>query len=286
VSADERKYIEERARSLGVAHHVTADGADHVWQHIVVPLVWGGALYQECYPLLVSDRYVIVEKSLAECDKQGTKLFAHGCTGMGNDQVRFDLTIKALGDYMIVAPIREIQKEHTQTRAYEQVYLEERGFGVRAKQKSYTINENLLGVTMSGGEIDRWESPGEDARGWCASRADWPATPLRVTLTLTGPRPEPASLTSHVNAWSWPSFSLPCDPPRVITGGVVSSSLTTTPKISPAPTATGAGAASRGGDTAPCMICCWPYVTLAAVMSTAASTKVRNFMRRLQTRSD
>jgi argininosuccinate synthase len=101
---------------------------------------------------------------------------------MGNDQVRFDLAVKALGEYEIVAPIREIQKEHTHTRAYEQSYLEERGFGVRARQKAYTINENLLGLTLSGGEIDRWEAPGEGARGWCAPRAEWPAAPLRVAL--------------------------------------------------------------------------------------------------------
>jgi len=101
---------------------------------------------------------------------------------MGNDQVRFDLAVKALGDYEIVAPIREIQKEHTQTRAYEQAYLEERGFPVRAKQKSYTINENLLGVTLSGGEIDSWKAPGEGARGWCKPRAEWPSEKLSVTL--------------------------------------------------------------------------------------------------------
>jgi argininosuccinate synthase len=101
---------------------------------------------------------------------------------MGNDQVRFDVTVKSLGDYEIVAPIREIQKEHTQTRAYEQAYLEERGFEVRAKQKSYTINENVLGLTMSGGEIDHWQAPGEGARGWCASRAEWPSEKLNVTL--------------------------------------------------------------------------------------------------------
>ncbi|KAG1178892.1 hypothetical protein G6F35_016271 [Rhizopus arrhizus] len=101
---------------------------------------------------------------------------------MGNDQVRFDLAVKALGDYQIIAPIREIQKEHTQTRAYEQKYLEERGFGVRAKQQAYTINENLLGVTMSGGEIDRWEAPGEGARGWCSPRSEWPEQALTVPL--------------------------------------------------------------------------------------------------------
>jgi len=90
--------------------------------------------------------------------------------------------VKSLGDYDIVAPIREIQKEHTQTRAYEQAYLEERGFEVRAKQKSYTINENLLGVTLSGGEIDHWKAPGEGARGWCKPRAEWPSEKLSVTL--------------------------------------------------------------------------------------------------------
>ena len=137
----------------------------------VKPFVWAGEGYQGQYPLLVSDRYLIVEAALKRCDELGTKAIAHGCTGMGNDQVRFDLAVKALGDYEIVAPIREIQKEHTEVRAYEQKYLEERGFGVRAKQKAYTINENLLGLTMSGGEIDRWEAPGEGARGWCAPRA-------------------------------------------------------------------------------------------------------------------
>ena len=160
------------------------DGGPAIWSGFVKPFVWSGEGYQGQYPLLVSDRYLIVEAALKRCDELRTKHIAHGCTGMGNDQVRFDLTIKALGDYTIVAPIREIQKEHTQTRAYEQAYLEERGFGVRAKQKSYTINENLLGVTMSGGEIDRWEAPGECARGWCADRADWPATPLRATLAF------------------------------------------------------------------------------------------------------
>lgn len=182
VDAEERTYIEHRAHELGAASHVTVDGGPAIWNGFVKPFVWAGQGYQGQYPLLVSDRYLIVEAALKRCDELGTKYIAHGCTGMGNDQVRFDLTIKALGDYIIVAPIREIQKEHTHTRAYEQDYLEQRGFGVRAKQKSYTINENLLGVTMSGAEIDRWEAPGEGARGWCAPRAEWPTTPLRATI--------------------------------------------------------------------------------------------------------
>jgi len=186
VDAEERVYIEARAAELGVASHVTVDGGPAIWDGFVKPFVWAGEGYQGQYPLLVSDRYLIVDATLRRCAELGTRAIAHGCTGMGNDQVRFDLAVKAQGDYQIVAPIREIQKEHTQTRAYEQAWLEERGFEVRAKQKAYTINENLLGLTMSGGEIDRWEAPGEGARGWCAARADWPSSPLRVRLGFEG----------------------------------------------------------------------------------------------------
>ncbi len=182
VDDEERDFIEKRAAELGVTSHVTVDGGPAIWQGFVKPFVWAGEGYQGQYPLLVSDRYLIVDAALKRAAELGTNIIAHGCTGMGNDQVRFDLAVKALGDYQIVAPIREIQKEHTQTRAYEQKYLEERGFGVRAKQQAYTINENLLGVTMSGGEIDRWEAPGEGARGWCAPREQWPTEALNVTL--------------------------------------------------------------------------------------------------------
>jgi argininosuccinate synthase len=182
VDDEERDFIEKRAAELGVASHLTVDGGPAIWNGFVKPFVWAGEGYQGQYPLLVSDRYLIVDAALKRAAELGTNAIAHGCTGMGNDQVRFDLAVKSQGDYRIVAPIREIQKQHTQTRAYEQQYLEERGFGVRAKQKAYTINENLLGVTMSGGEIDRWEIPGDGARGWCAPRSAWPVEPLSATL--------------------------------------------------------------------------------------------------------
>jgi len=208
VDDAERAYIEERARELGVASHVTVDGGQAIWEGFVKPFVRAGEGYQGQYPLLVSDRYLIVDAALARAHALGTNAIAHGCTGMGNDQVRFDLAVKASGNYRIVAPIREIQKEHTQTRAYEQQYLEERGFGVRAKQQQYTINENLLGVTLSGAEIDQWEAPGAEARGWCAPRAEWPTTAMQVTLrfiegeavALDGVGMEGAALLKALNA--------------------------------------------------------------------------------------
>ena len=184
VDDEERAFIEARAAELGAASHVTVDGGPAIWSGFVKPFVQAGEGYQGQYPLLVSDRYLIVDAALQRAKELGTRLIAHGCTGMGNDQVRFDLTVKALGDYEIIAPIREIQKEHKEVRAYEQRYLEQRGFEVRAKQKAYTINENLLGLTMSGGEIDRWEAPGEGARGWCAPRSEWPTSAMRVTLSF------------------------------------------------------------------------------------------------------
>lgn len=182
VDSEERECIEHRANELGAASHVVVDAGPAIWKHFVTPFIWAGEGYQGQYPLLVSDRYLIVDAMLQRAAELKTRTVAHGCTGMGNDQVRFDLAIKARGDFTIIAPIREIQKEHTQTRQYEQKYLEERGFGVRAKQKAYTINENLLGVTLSGGEIDRYETPGDSARALCAPRNAWPVEPLHVVI--------------------------------------------------------------------------------------------------------
>ncbi|EYF00688.1 argininosuccinate synthase [Chondromyces apiculatus] len=182
VDAEERKYIEERARALGALDHETYDGAQDIWDEVVVPLVIGGQLYQDTYPLLVSDRYIIVEQSLRLADRRGTKVFAHGCTGMGNDQVRFDQTVRSLGDYEIVAPIREIQQEHRAVRAYEATFLEERGFPVRAKTTRYSINQNLLGVTASGSEIDEFQAPGDETWTLCAHPSRWPREALRVRI--------------------------------------------------------------------------------------------------------
>ncbi|WP_043958846.1 argininosuccinate synthase, partial [Lysobacter sp. A03] len=208
VDEEERAFIEQRAAELGVASHVTVDGGPAIWEGFVKPFIWAGEGYQAQYPLLVSDRYLIVDAALKRCDELGTRVIAHGCTGMGNDQVRFDLTVKSLGDYEIIAPIREIQKEHTEVRAYEQKYLEDRGFGVRAKQQAYTINENLLGLTMSGGEIDRWQAPGEGATGWCKPRAQWPEQPLQVrvgfeageAVSLDGARMPGHTMLAKLNA--------------------------------------------------------------------------------------
>lgn len=186
VDDAERQYIHDRAMALGAREHHTRSGADAIWDEFVVPFLWGGTMYQDQYPLLCSDRYIIVKRSLELARELGTNLFAHGCTGMGNDQVRFDQTVRSLGDFEIIAPIREIQMEHKNVRAYEQQHLEDLGFPVQAKTSVYSINTNLLGVTTSGSEVDEFTAPGPGTFVLCRPRPEWPAEPLVATVSFKG----------------------------------------------------------------------------------------------------
>lgn len=163
VSQIEKEQIKQRAIELGAIEHVEESIADQLWSEVVTPLIWGGHWYQNQYPLLCSDRYLIVATCLKLCDKLGTKLFAHGCTGMGNDQVRFDLAVQCLGDYEIISPVREIQKLTNEVRQYEKDYLIEKGFSYSDKVSAYSVNENLLGSTISGSEIDEWKKPSDES---------------------------------------------------------------------------------------------------------------------------
>jgi len=159
VSAFEKSTIKNRAIELGAFAHHEVNIAQSLWEKVITPLIHSGHWYQNQYPLLCSDRYLIVEACLKLCDELGTKNFAHGCTGMGNDQVRFDMAVQCLGDYQILSPIREIQKQTQQVREFEKDYLLNKGFSVSDKVSSYSINENLLGATISGSEIDEWLAP-------------------------------------------------------------------------------------------------------------------------------
>ena len=108
VDDEERAYIEQRAAELGAASHVTVDGGPAIWDGFVKPFVWAGEAYQGQYPLLVSDRYLIVDAALKRAAELGSNAIAHGCTGKGNDQVRFELGAYALKPGIkVIAPWRE-----------------------------------------------------------------------------------------------------------------------------------------------------------------------------------
>lgn len=182
IGSEQKAWIAERARSLGAAEHHELDAGQPLWDQFVVPLLWSGARALEQYPMLCSDRYVIVQACLALADELATKHFAHGCTGMGNDQLRFDQSVRSLGDYTIHAPIRDLQRETKNVRAHELELMEEAGIEVPVSASRYSINENLLGVTLSGQEIDEFGVPGEDTHVWCKPRQQWPAGRLELTI--------------------------------------------------------------------------------------------------------
>lgn len=174
IDEKRRKWIAERALALGAVEHHELDAARPLWDTFVVPLLWSGARMLDQYPMLCSDRYVIVEQCLALADRLGTGHFAHGCTGMGNDQLRFDQSVRSLGDCVIHAPIRDLQRETSDVREHELDLMREAGVEVPESSSKYSINENLLGVTLSGREIDRFESPADDTRVLCRPRSEWP----------------------------------------------------------------------------------------------------------------
>jgi argininosuccinate synthase len=164
VTASRVAEIGRRAKALGAARHYVLSAEQDIYDQIIAPLVRSHALYEGVYPLMCSDRYVIVEKCVEVARKEGAKAIAHGCTGMGNDQARFDIAIGALGDYEILAPIRDFQAEvKTEVRQREIDYLVERGFEVAAAHRRYSINQNVFGVTISGREIDELREPAEEA---------------------------------------------------------------------------------------------------------------------------
>ncbi len=207
VDDAERAYIRERAEQLGAARHWEVAAGQDLWDEFVRPLIWSHGRMLDQYPLLCSDRYLIVRKALALCDELGTRNFAHGCTGMGNDQLRFDQTVRSLGDYEILAPIRELQSQTKAVREHEIAVLQEAGFPVRAATGAYSINENLLGVTVSGSEIDAFAAPAPETRKLCRPRAEWPAAPLALDLefergeaiALDGERLEGPALLAELN---------------------------------------------------------------------------------------
>lgn len=182
MSVADKAAIAARAMSLGAAKHHEIAAAEEIWQEFVVPLVWCHARMLGEYPLLCSDRYLIVKHCLKLCDALATKHFAHGCTGMGNDQMRFDQTVRSLGDYQIHAPIRDLQSQVSQVRDFEMKVVKEAGFEVATSSSRYSINENLLGVTISGSEIDRNQAPADDVWTITKPRSEWPLAAMSVRI--------------------------------------------------------------------------------------------------------
>ena len=182
ISKNIEKQISNKSKKLGAKKHHSVNVETKLWQQILTPLIWSGSLYQGKYPVLCSDRYLIVSEAVNLCNKLKTNLIAHGCTGMGNDQVRFDMSIKALGNYEIVSPIREIQAKVSDVRNYEIDFLKGRGHKISSSNSKYSINENLMGVTISGSEIDKWQEPKDQTYVLCNKPNKYPSKEKKISI--------------------------------------------------------------------------------------------------------
>ena len=182
ITKNIEKQILNKSKKLGAKKHHSVNVETKLWQQILTPLIWSGSLYQGKYPVLCSDRYLIVSEAVNLCNKLKTNLIAHGCTGMGNDQVRFDMSIKALGNYEIVSPIREIQSKVSDVRNYEIDFLKGRGHKISSSNSKYSINENLMGVTISGSEIDKWQEPKDQTYVLCNKPNKYPSKEKKISI--------------------------------------------------------------------------------------------------------
>jgi argininosuccinate synthase len=157
-SATERAAIRRQAEAVGAVSHQEIDAREQVYDRFVRFLIQGNVLRGEVYPLSVAAERTQQALSVVEAARRlGAKAVAHGSTGAGNDQVRFDVALRVLApDLEIVTPIRDLGIRREEAIAY----LERLGLPVPAKAGAYSINRGLWGTTWGGGWThDTWAGP-------------------------------------------------------------------------------------------------------------------------------
>ena len=149
-SSEELLAIENHAYNLGVAKHQTLDVVDRFYEKAIKYLIYGNVLKNNTYPLSVSAERVFQAMAIAEYAQQVDAPFiAHGSTGAGNDQVRFDIVFNILAPQAeIITPIRDQQL----SRQDEIAYLKSHGVEVNWQKARYSINKGLWGTSVGGVE--------------------------------------------------------------------------------------------------------------------------------------
>lgn len=174
--------IEEKARRLGVLNHYSIDAKEEFISDYVIPAIKANALYMDTYPLSSAlSRPLIAAKLVEVAEREDAQAIAHGCTGKGNDQVRFDITIKALNPNLeIIAPVRE----WNMTRDKEIEYAKEHGIPIPITASSpYSIDQNLWGRSIECGIIEHPEvAPPNDAYEWTVPVEETTDEPEFVTI--------------------------------------------------------------------------------------------------------
>src|SRR5712691_7565581 len=187
--------IKEKAQRLGAKAHVV-DARREFADQFILPALQANAMYEGQYPLSTAlARPLIGRHLVAVAQREGASFIAHGCTGKGNDQVRFDLCTTALApDLTVIAPARE----WGMSREDEIAYAKERGIPVPVANGSpYSTDENLWGRSIECGVLEdpRIEPP-EEVYAWTASPAAAPDDPGAVTIHFESGRPTALQGTS------------------------------------------------------------------------------------------
>lgn len=144
------RAVEERAYSLGVKSHVTVTKTDDYYQQCLKFLVYGNVLKNNTYPLCVSAERIFQAIAVAEYAKEiGATAIAHGSTGAGNDQVRFDMAFRIImPEAEVITPIRDLKL----SREAEIDYLKGKGVEQEWHKAAYSINKGLWGTSVGGKE--------------------------------------------------------------------------------------------------------------------------------------
>lgn len=148
--AEDLKNIEEKAYCLGVASHTAINKTEDYYSNNVKYLIFGNVLKNGTYPLSVSAERICQASAIAAYAKKiGAQAVAHGSTGAGNDQVRFDMIFNILiPEVKIITPIRDLKL----SREEEIDFLQKHGVKVNAEKAKYSINKGLWGTSVGGKE--------------------------------------------------------------------------------------------------------------------------------------
>jgi argininosuccinate synthase len=169
---EDLETIRQRALDCGAVEAVVADARDEFANEYCLPALQANALYQGAYPLVSALSRPVIVKHLAEAAKyHGATVVAHGCTGKGNDQVRFEVGIGALApDLKVLAPVRDF----AWTREKAIVWAEERNLPIDVNKKSpYSVDQNVWGRAVETGFLeDIWNAPIEDVYSYTQNPAE------------------------------------------------------------------------------------------------------------------
>lgn len=175
---EEIKKAEMMAEQIGSAKHYTIDAKEEFANEYIARAIKANAEY-EGYPLSTAlARPLIAQKIIEIAEKEGATAIAHGCTGKGNDQFRFEAVILAMSDLDIIAPVREMNL----TRTEEQEYAASKGIKLNS-DKIYSVDENIWGRSIEGDLLeDPANEPPEDIYAWTAGWESALDVPTKVSI--------------------------------------------------------------------------------------------------------